>query len=55
MARSEIEAQARLIAGLAETMNDSMWASDILTRCQQINEAVEIIAREARRREGSER
>jgi len=51
----KIEPQAKLIAALADTMTDSMWASEIIQRCAQIIEAVKIIEREARSREGGER
>jgi hypothetical protein len=50
-----IKAQAALIAALAETMNDSMWADAILTRCGQIEEAAREIARIAAKRRGGER
>jgi hypothetical protein len=51
----KIEPQAKLIAALAETMHDGMWASDILTRCAQIVEAVRQIERIAAQRSGGER
>lgn len=50
-----IEPQARLIAALAETMRDSMWADDILTRIEQISKAALEIARIANARRGGER
>lgn len=50
-----IEPQAKLIAALAETMREGMWASDILARCAQIKEAVEHIERIAASRSGGER
>jgi hypothetical protein len=50
-----IEPQAKLIAALGETMQDRMWASDLLARCRQISQAVEEIERIARSREGGER
>ncbi len=50
-----IEPHARLIAGLAETMRDGMWASDLLTRCEQITRAAQEIAAIARARAGGER
>jgi hypothetical protein len=52
---AKIEPHARLIASLAETMSDNMWASDVLTRCRQIEEAVAEIRKVARSREGGER
>jgi hypothetical protein len=55
--RKNIEPQARLIAALAETMSDKMWADDILIRCRQIIAAakeIEDIAT-ARRTGGGER
>lgn len=51
----KIEPQAKLIAALAETMHDGMWASDIDTRCAQIIEAVRQIQRIANGRRGGER
>lgn len=50
-----IEEQAKLIAALASTMRESTWASEILTRCAQIDAAVKIIRTEAHKREGGER
>lgn len=50
-----IDPYARLIAALAETMNDSMWASDILGRFRQIEEAAEQIKKIAQQRQGGER
>jgi hypothetical protein len=53
--RENIEPQARLIASLGETMQDKMWASDLLARCRQVRQACEEIERIARSREGGER
>lgn len=53
--REDIEPQARLVASLAETMKDKMWASDIIARCRQMRQAIEEIERIARAREGGER
>ena len=53
--RERIDAQARLIAALAETMTDGMWASDMLARCQQMRQAIEEIERIAGSRLGGER
>ncbi len=50
-----IEPQARLIAALAETMKNSDWASDIITRCRQIRQATDEIERIAGSRIGGER
>ncbi|NTF17526.1 hypothetical protein G6L37_03885 [Agrobacterium rubi] len=50
-----IEPQARLIASLAETMNDRMWASDIAERCRMIRRAVEEIERIVHSRFAGER
>lgn len=50
-----IDPQARLIAALAETMENNMWASDILSRCSQIEQAVAEIRRIAYSRAGGER
>lgn len=47
---TEIDTQAALIAGLAETMDSSAWPEDILARCQMIRTALEKIEREAERR-----
>lgn len=55
MSRSEIEAQAKLIAALADTMTSRMWSSDILARCRQIREAVDVIERSASRNLGGDR
>ena len=53
--RENIERQARLIVALAETMEDRMWATDILVRLSQIETAVEEIRRIATSRLGGER
>lgn len=53
--RDSIEANARLIGALGETMHDGMWADDILARCRQIEEAVKEIRRVAQSRSGGER
>lgn len=53
--RENIMPQARLVASLAETMSDNMWASDILGRCAQMRQAIEEIERIARKREPGER
>lgn len=55
MSRQSIDSQARLIAALGETLNDGMWADDILTRCSQIEAAVAEIRRIANARRGGER
>lgn len=55
MSNKSIEAQARLIAALGETMTDRMWADEILIRCGQIEEAVREIRRVADTRRGGER
>lgn len=55
MRDENIEPHARLIAALAETMRNSMWGSELLTRCDQIAKAAQEIARIARAREGGER
>lgn len=55
MSKERIEAQARLIAALAETMTDDMWASEILNRCAQMREAIAKIERTAESRRGGER
>jgi hypothetical protein len=51
----KIEPHARLVASLAETMSDRMWAADIIERCRMIRQAVEEIERVARGRLGGER
>jgi hypothetical protein len=50
-----IDPKARLIAALAENMSDRDWASNILSQCRQMREAIEQIERIARSREGGER
>lgn len=50
-----IDPQARLIASLAETMENNMWATDILARCSQIESAVAEIRRITNGRLGGER
>ncbi|SDF84195.1 hypothetical protein [Thalassobaculum litoreum] len=50
-----IDAQAKLIAGLAETMSDRDWADNTLRRCAMIREAVKEIERIATQRLGGER
>lgn len=52
---SKIEPQAKLIAALADTMTDQMWASDILARCAQIVDVVRQIERIANERKPGER
>lgn len=48
-----IAPQARLIAALAETMTDGMWAADILNRCAEIGKALnEIVSIAEGRRHG---
>jgi len=54
-AHQSIEPHARLIASLAETMSDNLWADDILTRCRQIEQAVAEIRRIASGKQGGER
>lgn len=53
--RNDITIQARLIASLAETMTNNMWASDIHRRCEMIKQALDEIRREANDRMGGER
>lgn len=55
MTERTILPQAKLIAALAETMTDSLWATDILQRCAQIETAITEIRRIAAAREGGER
>lgn len=50
-----ISPYAKLIAALGETMSDNDWATDILAKCAQIQEAVNKIARIANDRKGGER
>jgi len=52
---AQIKPQAKLIAALADTMNESDWASDILTKCAQIEAAVNEIRQIAASRAGGER
>lgn len=50
-----IKPQAELIAALAATMTEGMWADDILIRCRQIEKALEEIRRVAMSRVGGDR
>jgi len=52
---NQIKPQAKLIAALADTMNESDWASDILTKCAQIETALREIRQIAASRAGGER
>ncbi len=52
---SDITPNARLIAALADTMRNSDWASDILTKCAQIEVAVREIRKAVEPRIGGER
>lgn len=50
---NNIEPHVKLIAALAETMTNNMWAIDIENRCYQISEAIrEILAITAIRHAG---
>lgn len=51
----KLELQAKLIAALAGTMTDQLWATEILARCGQIEEALKHIRRIASERVESER
>lgn len=55
MSGDNVEPHARLIAALAETMSNGMWASDIETRCSQIIEAVQQIRSITAKRHSGER
>lgn len=50
-----IEPQARLVASLAETIRDRMWAVEILERCRSMRQAIDEIERVVRARAGGER
>lgn len=52
---SQVKPQADLIAALAATMTENMWADELLTRCRQIEEALREIRRVAQSRIGGER
>jgi len=51
----EIERQAKLIAALADTMEERMWAGEILQRCEQIEAALVHIRSAATKRQAGER
>lgn len=51
----KIEKHVKLVAALAETMDDKMWASDMLAWCDKIESAVAEIRKIARSRISSER
>lgn len=50
-----VESQARLVASLADTMRDSMWATEIIARCATMRQAIDEIERIARSRAAGER
>ena len=52
---SSVVPQAKLIAALADTMSDSMWADDILMRCRQIEAALREIRKIVEPRRGGDR
>lgn len=53
--QENIEPQVRLISALSETMNNRMWADDLLYRCKQIRDAVQEIEKIAITRVSVER
>lgn len=50
-----VESQAKFVASLADTMRDSMWATDIIARCATMRQAIDEIERIARSRAAGER